>query len=317
MSTQRHLQSLLSSDASGRTIRSYVDRQPESIFDGYYPILHQLVQERDVHSARALLAACPEALDATCEEDQMHAIHLLLTLPPCLWSDDDYGYEDSDYESENEEEEVEDTTHFDFITLFLETNPEIFCQRDAYGNNAFHYILDEIGPFGTHNTSFVPTVEGVQRYINLNPSALKLANNYGDLPLHKAASVRGTMLGTIFDGYPDAVKVPNAKGEYLLHIVSGRRFFPDPDFKPVLDQYPEAASKMDNKGWLPLHRAITCNHINEDKALLLVEAYPEALRVPHPCSGSLLMELAEKHGSNPDLMARMEEALASLPEKEK
>jgi len=159
-----------------------------------------------------------------------------------------------------------------------------------------------------------------KRLINLNPSALKLGDQHGALPLHKVLETftrsNDDQLVAILEGYPDAVKVPTETGEYPLHKAAQRQYHPDRSFALLLEKYPEAASKSDEKGWLPLH--YVCNHsrIDDEKILLLLEAYPQALCVPHPCDGSTPVEMVEKgpsrYGAKPDLVPRMKDLLASL-----
>jgi len=135
--------------------------------------LHYLITKFDVGKARALLSVCPQALEITWGEKKIHAIHLLAELAqdffcgPTNLDDVDWGMgEDKEKRIVERNPRTSEEEFYEFIALFLEKNPEVFCQQDADGNNAFHYFCEKYvkGPFGPYNETheFEMTVDDLK-----------------------------------------------------------------------------------------------------------------------------------------------------------
>jgi len=316
MSEQRnHLVRLLQSGASAGEVRSFVLGHPNSLGGGsHYPILHQFIMDHWVDEASALLTAYPEALGmAGHYKNKVYPIHYLAEAAMSLYGVP--GPDDFDDEDEDEEREVYNK-FTPFVNLFFETDPEVFSQQDAQGNTAFHWFACEYDGF---NLTFTLPAEELKRLINLNSSALQIANSEGNLPLHTAASMGNgaseDRLEALIEGYPESVKIPNSNGEYPLHLAATTRVNSAP-FKLILRKYPDAASKADKRGCFPLHIAWNTKHVDNQEVALLIEAFPQALLVKNPLDGSFPIDSAEKSRyTQPELIVRMKELWSAAQEK--
>lgn len=121
------------------------------------------------------------------------------------------------------------------------------------------------------------------------PQALTVTDKDGLAPLHRACIedlVHSLPVVTfLVQTYPESAQVCNEFGSTLLHLLLKCARQPDPEellevTTLLLERYPESVRTVNDFGRTPLHLA--CVDTNDDHLpviKLLVEAYPEALKI--------------------------------------
>jgi len=131
------------------------------------------------------------------------------------------------------------------------------------------------------------------------PDSVRTPNNFGMLPLHKAASCRhadGDAFKKLIEAYPEALLKKDKNGSTPLHIaVSGLR----PTLSIVgtlIRERAKAAKYKDKRKKLPLHRLCETHMPQENTEdtvrcfELLIEAFPDAVK-RQDCDGNLPLHL--------------------------
>jgi ankyrin repeat protein len=141
----------------------------------------------------------------------------------------------------------------ELIRRMVHLAPESARQLFEDGSYLLHRALDaNVG------------IQSIMRIYNLFPEALRHQDDDGNLPLHIAlgSSVSETVLDQgpslqfLLAKYPMSVKIPNAAGQYPLHLVFQGRHATIDRITLVHQKFPDAVKKKDEEGNLPIHEAL-------------------------------------------------------------
>ncbi len=122
------------------------------------------------------------------------------------------------------------------------------------------------------------STEVIKMILEAYPEAAQIQDNNGRLPLHIACKFDASsdVKKMLLKAYPTASEVQDKDGELVLHLLC-RSNSPSPDvIRMVIEGDPKATEVQDNYGMLPLH--LTCYHMAPiDIERLLVGAFPEGI----------------------------------------
>jgi ankyrin repeat protein len=119
----------------------------------------------------------------------------------------------------------------------------------------------------------------IQWLLDQNPTACKVTNTAGELPLHVAADNSACpvrILEMLASEYPEALRQKDSTGDLPLHaaVKEGCRL---DAVEFLCDRYPAAVRQCNGDGDLPLH--VACEGAPVDVVRFLLERYEIALRV--------------------------------------
>jgi ankyrin repeat protein len=162
-----------------------------------------------------------------------------------------------------------------------------------------------------------PTAAVLQLVLSAQLGNAMEADDYGELPLHAAASHgRTDAVRLLLAAAPAAAATGDYEGWLPLHFAVGRGHAAAVSL--LLEAAPLTAAAATHAGWLPLHYA--ARQGNAEVVRLLLEAYPQAAVVSTPRGTTPLVlalrnqhaesaQLLVGHGSTPKVLA----ALAAAP----
>lgn len=160
------------------------------------------------------------------------------------------------------------------LSLCLQENPE--CRQRAESDNSLPLHS------ACRNVRVLSMPEVILALVEAYPEAVELPNNFGLLPLHKAASVANAghipALTILIEANPLALCFKTIDGQTPLHFaISG----PRRPSSEVVDFFcsinAEVAVAADSYGQLPMHKAAARSRIEVDVVNSLIKANPYAL----------------------------------------
>mmetsp|Transcript_7417 Transcript_7417/g.12473 ORF Transcript_7417/g.12473 Transcript_7417/m.12473 type:complete len:407 (-) Transcript_7417:846-2066(-) len=134
--------------------------------------------------------------------------------------------------------------------------PNIVEKQDNYGFRALHYA------------AYVGTADIVQFLLAANPGAAKQSNKHGVLPLNACIVNPNSdvnMVRSMHAVYPKAIRIPDNEG--LLPIHKAVQHSNLDVIKYLVESYPESTLIPDHEGLLPLHYSGT----RKDKSVVIQE----------------------------------------------
>jgi hypothetical protein len=133
------------------------------------------------------------------------------------------------------------------------------------------------------------------------PTALRVINNDGMLPLHWAAAKSRSLpiIQRLLTAHPEAVSQANAEGYLPLHCAGQND---DLNIvRTIYQAFPEAISIRDHEGGLPLHHAC-CFTENVQVVRFLYEAYKDGITVAQDHGGIAPIHLAASQNDSPEII---------------
>jgi ankyrin repeat protein len=217
------------------------------------------------------------------------------------------------------------------LRLLVESYPLALYQRDAYEKQAIHtglkYGLDPasihymLSQLDAHHSdasilmtqssllhaaiefSASPTV--VLALLERYPESVREPNVDGKLPLHVCCWKQGSkrLAELLIEKYPEALKVPECKYQNLpLHYAVQYSMDPEATLT-VLRAYPEAASKPNIAGRMPMFLAARYHaHLSVVDALIIVA--PSVLSMRDQ-AGKVPLDYSLEYGASADVIARI------------
>jgi ankyrin repeat protein len=205
------------------------------------------------------------------------------------------------------------------ISKCIELYPESLSVADHLGYLPLHVLLE-------NNKS---SVEQILNMIDKFPAALRHINKFGNLFLHLECGkrCRSAIISRCIELYPGALAVTGRTGYLPLHTLLGNKYSATDDAQLMIDKYPaalehqnsdeedlpihiecknqcrsklisrcielfpEALSKANGKGDLPLHVLLRNKSSTSEDALIMIETYPEALRHQNDDDGQLPLHI--------------------------
>ena len=141
--------------------------------------------------------------------------------------------------------------------------------RDNYRYTPLHYLVC------AH-----PSLNLVEKLIQLAPETVKVKNISGCLPLHLCCGYGASteVIKMILEAYPEAAQIQDNNGRLPLHISC--KFDASSDVKKMLlKAYPTASEVQDKDGELVLHLLCRSNSPSPDVIRMVIEANPKATEV--------------------------------------
>lgn len=158
------------------------------------------------------------------------------------------------------------------IERLLKMCPEAAQNVDVDGFTPLHQAIKSGRPDQT---------ELVKMLLPAFPGAAAIRNRENHLPIFTSV-IEYPDLETfhlLCDAYPASLSEPDDCGRTLLHHAVLRSYVIS---KAILDRCPDAVSKTDGGGWMPIH--MFCNSGNTNSAheifFMLYNAHPEAIHSP-------------------------------------
>ena len=202
----------------------------------YLPIHYAIERRKSIDFCRVLIDAYPECLR---EDDSVENEHLVS--PPIHWACSDYGNHGG---------------NVDALRYLLDRDPESIHLRDRHGLLPIH-TASESGKNGA-----------IEVLLTHDPNAAaKEDTQTHSLPLHFAIMRNRNFVcrnlyavQTLFDAYPEAIFAKNSDGDTPFDLANEYG-----DVGSFLDEQhayakqardKTAMTTADEKGWLPLHRAL-------------------------------------------------------------
>lgn len=128
-----------------------------------------------------------------------------------------------------------------------------------------------------------PSVEMLRIASSTNPLELRLKDKNGNLPLHIAVDKddpSSVVVRELLNLFPGAAKVKDRMGNLPLFLACRRKRVQTSVIKAILKANPEAA-KVKIMGAMALHHLLHTGSPSPESAQLLLDANPEAVRVPN------------------------------------
>jgi ankyrin repeat protein len=118
------------------------------------------------------------------------------------------------------------------------------------------------------------------KFVELYPEALQVADKEGNLPLHsllwnRSSKIDDSLLLT--EKYPQALHYPDKNDQLPLHIECKNQCRSAVLLK-CIELHPRALSEGDGDSYLPLHRLLLTASSTVEDALMMIDAYPAALK---------------------------------------
>ena len=166
------------------------------------------------------------------------------------------------------------------LTDVLKTNPNVVYERS-----------DSDGSTLLHSAAYFQSPEFCQLLINANPNLVRIRDDDGDLPVHKACIYPNVKTAIhLFNLYPESINnSTNSQGHCPLHAFC-YSYFNNDDIKAIAelaqfllqhDQGWVSKPSQDEigrfDGCLPLHKATVMQSLAATK--LVFDAYPEAIHI--------------------------------------
>jgi ankyrin repeat protein len=158
----------------------------------------------------------------------------------------------------------------DVLSEMINSRPEILSMANSTGYLPLHSLL--MNPFWNRSSS----VASIELLLNAFPQALREKTKNDNTPLHIECSNqhRDEVISQLVDLYPDAVNIPNGDGHLPIHLSLKNQYPSNASAQLLINTF--SSSQADNEENYPLH--IECSHkYNGEYISQLIESYPEAL----------------------------------------
>lgn len=172
----------------------------------------------------------------------------------------------------------------DVISELIKHHPVRVSACNSSGSNALHVACTVINTLDTGIMLFL---------IEANKDCLKVKNNFGLLPVHKAVVAAANdnaikHLRMLLEYYPAGLNEPNIERQYPLHlcISQPKEVFMD-CVRIVATKYPKVAEKQDKYGQLPIHKACARPRVDPELIELLLRLNSAGASVKDATSGWL------------------------------
>ena len=150
-------------------------------------------------------------------------------------------------------------------------------------------------------------MEVISKLLDAYRDGAQVKTNYGDLPLHLAASFNDSVevISKLLDAYPDGAQVKDNDGGLPLHYAAENNASVEVISK-LLDAYPDGAQVKDNDNYLPLHRA-AANNASVEVIRKLLDAYPDGAHVKNN-DGDLPLHWAAENNASVEVISKLLDA---------
>jgi len=153
------------------------------------------------------------------------------------------------------------------IKYLLQLFPDSIVAQNVDGCTAFHLLVSQ---GNLHSREFV------QFFLQFNPEVVKIPDHYGQLPLHKAmtlkqSKVSAEVMKDLIAAFPLSASWKDSRGMLPLHWFLSKHISPDIDVLTILiEAYPEGLLECDHEDLTPLMRFKRLPNYNRDVEVVLL-----------------------------------------------
>lgn len=149
--------------------------------------------------------------------------------------------------------------------------------------------------------------------IDAYPDGCSVVNNYGMLPIHKAAMESSDLTKTssrsfkmMIATYPESLKVPNIRGQLPLHLALSVPKHPTMlIINQLIDSFPESLKMPDKFGHLPLHCACANKRISPEIIIVVLNSFRQGASYANSNGMTPLHLLASQDKPNIDVVKEL------------